>query len=307
MIRAFLRVVEEGSFSATARKVDGSVSSVARLVSGLEQKLGVRLLNRTTRNHGLTEIGRQYYDHMSAVLRDINRANNLVASYRDQIKGEIKVQLRASTSRLIMSELNHFLEHNPQVTVDIKISDTWVDLINEGIDVAVWLGHLQDSSLMARQLSRTRRVLCGTPEYFERHPEPQHPDDLLDHNCITFTGSTHSKDVWRFRKDGEFFNVPVEGNVKANAASVLYDAILGGLGIALIQEWQVSMPIATGHVKVVMKDYDANPPEFDVPLYAVYPHALGLAPKTRAFIDFLVFLFKRFDRAADKIDVPKLS
>lgn len=296
MIRAFLQVVEDGSFSATARKINGSVSSVARLVATLERKLDVRLLNRTTRTQRLTEIGKLYYEQMASVMRDINRVNSFVAAYNEDVRGTLRVNVRTSTSRLILAHLSKFLCRYPEVKVSLTLSDKWVDLIGEGVDVAVWLGPLQDSVFKARRLTRTRRVVCAATAYLDQHPEPRHPDDLRDHNCIAYVETPFSNDVWEFRKDGASFKVPIRGNFQTGTPLALYDAVVSGIGIGVVQEWWVSEALKKGVVRKVMPDFDPNPPDLDLPLYAIYPHGQGLAPKTRAFVDFLVTVFKRFDR-----------
>lgn len=292
LIRAFLSVVEHGSFSAAAREKNMTVSSVARQVSALEEALGVRLVNRTTRHHSLTEAGAMYYEQVRALVRELDSLRHQAASYQESVKGTLRVQLRTSAAmHLILPAVPAFLGQHPGLRLDIHLSDHQVDLVENGFDLAVWLGVLQDSNLIARKLSRSHRIVCGSPRYFEVHGEPQQPKELSKHNCIVYDPDHYGR-TWRFRSGEESIEVPVTGNLQTNNSSALMAAAVGGLGLIVSQEWMVRNAIAQGALRHVLTGYSVRPTDFDAELYAVYPHSSRLSPKTRVFVEFLVGLFK---------------
>jgi DNA-binding transcriptional LysR family regulator len=292
-LRVFALVVEERSFSGAARKSNLSVSSISRLVSALEEELGVRLLNRSTRHLGLTEAGELYHESARKIVHDIDAAKRLVSSYQDKTKGNIRVHARKSAgAQVIAPALKDFLVKYPEVSIDLTLTDERVDLVAEGVDIAVWLGNLEDSSLIARRLSSSRRLVCGSPGYFDERGIPRTPDDLSKHNCILYRANQYTTS-WRFQHGSEVVTVPVRGNLQTASASALLTSALAGLGLVVLQEWMVRSTLAEGKLVSVLTEYDVSPTDFDTALYAVYPHSRGLSPKVRAFIDFLVALFPR--------------
>lgn len=291
-IRTLVQVVEAGSFSAAARHTNVSISAIARQVKALEEDLGVRLLNRTTRHQALTEAGAIYYDRARSILQQVERARRDASSFQKEVKGLLRVTLRVSAgTAVIVPALPRFLERHPELVVNVTLSDERVDLVANGVDVAVWLGHLDDSGVIARRLAQTRRVVCGSPEYFARYGEPRQPADLMSHNCILYT-STHYARFWRFTRDDERSEIPVRGSLESPDAPVLMSCALSGLGLVLVPDWMARRPIAEGRLRAVLGDYIASPNDYDAALYAVYPHSRGLSPKARAFVDFLLELFR---------------
>ncbi len=292
-LRIFVQVVEDGSLSATARRAHTAVSSIARQVKALEDSLGARLLNKTTRRQSLTEAGRVFYERAKIILDEFDRAKRDVSSFQDTVKGVLRVYLRTSAATaVIVPALPKFLEQNPQVTLDVTLGDERIDLIAQGMDVAVFLGHLDDSSMVARRLSPSRRVVCGSPAYFKRHSTPRKPADLSKHNCLIYKADRYSE-LWRFTKGTEKINVPVAGNLHTSSAATLMAAALSGLGVMVVQKWMAAAAIKEGKLAAVLADYEVSPTDYDTALYAVYPHSRGLSPKSRAFVDFLVGLFKK--------------
>jgi DNA-binding transcriptional LysR family regulator len=291
-VRTFLSVVEHGSFSAAARQKNMTVSSIARQVNALEGTLGVRLLNRTTRHQSLTEAGALYYDQVRAVVRELDTIRHQVASYQDSVKGTLRVQLRTSVAtQLILPAVPAFLGQYPGLRLDIHLSDHRADLVENGFDLAVWLGNLQDSNLIARQLSPSCRVVCGSPRYFDVYGEPRHPGELARHNCILYDPDHYGR-IWRFRLGEEAIEVPVAGNLQTSSSAALLTAAVGGLGLIVAQEWMVRTAIAEGALRQILNGYSVRPTDFDAALYVVYPHSSRLSPKTRVFVEFLVGLFK---------------
>ena len=291
-IKTFIDVVECGSFSAAARRKDTTVSSVARQVKALEDELGVRLLNRTTRSNSLTEPGENFYERARAVLTDLRSAKQEASSFQTTVKGLLRICLRVSASRIILPAIPAFLERHPGLVLDVMLSDERLDLVAHKIDVAVWLGHLEDSRIVARRLTPSRRVICASPAYLDKRGIPTTPQEISAHNCIVYQGSIY-QDFWRFTKGEEQIDVTVHGNIRTNASPVLVSAVLSGMGLAVLQEFTVRSALADGTLTRILPDYEVSPTEVDTGVYAVYPNARGMSRKTRVFVDFLVDLFRR--------------
>ena len=199
-IKTFIRVVQAGSFSAAARD-SSSISSVARQVKSLEDSLGMRLLNRTTRSLSLTDAGQHFYSRACELVRDFNSIVSETRSLQDEVRGTLKVTLRVSAgTTIVVPELPAFLKKYPELALDIHLTDERLDLVSNGIDVALWLGDLPDSELVARRLSPSNRIVCATTDYLAHNGIPTTPAELAKHNCLVFAGP-HYKDRWIFFKE----------------------------------------------------------------------------------------------------------
>lgn len=294
-MRIFVQVVEQGSFSAVARQTHSSTSSVARQVKALEDAFGARLLNKTTRQQGLTEAGRTLFERAKLILEELNRTKREVSAFQSAVRGPLRVYLRTSAGEeVIVPALPRFLAQYPEVSVDVVLGDERLDLVANGIDVAVWLGHLEDSTMIARRLSASRRVLCGSPAYFTEHGVPVRPPDLEHHNCLLFRANRY-RNVWHFARGSEHIDVPVSGNLQSSSSSVLLASALHGLGLIVSQAWMVAGDIARNRLQAVLTDYEVSPTDFDASLYVVYPHSRGVPANVRAFVDFLVGLFSSLE------------
>ncbi|MGX9935601.1 LysR family transcriptional regulator [Advenella kashmirensis] len=290
-IRVFARVARAGTFSEAARQLDMSTSSVSRQINALEESLGIRLFKRSTRNLVLTEAGETYLTSIDPALKQLELARRTALSYQRTISGSIRFHARTSAgTEVIVPALSEFFIRYPDIEIDITLTDERVDLLANGIDVAVWLGKLEDSSMVARNLSSSRRVICGSPAYLQRHGIPRKPDDLLQHSCLVYLQHNYLKD-WRFQKDGQSFVIPVTGKLRTPNSVVLMEGAKQGLGLVMLQGWMVRKSVQEGSLQAVMEDYEAYPTEADTALYIVYPHRHGLPLKVRVFIDFLVQLF----------------
>ena len=290
-IRVFARVAKAGTFSEAARQLDMSTSSVSRQINALEESLGIRLFKRSTRNLVLTEAGETYLTSIDPALKQLELARRTALSYQRTISGSIRFHARTSAgTEVIVPALSEFFIRYPDIEIDITLTDERVDLLANGIDVAVWLGKLEDSSMVARNLSSSRRVICGSPAYLQRHGIPRKPDDLLQHSCLVYLQHNYLKD-WRFQKDGQSFVIPVTGKLRTPNSVVLMEGAKQGLGLVMLQGWMVRKSVQEGSLQAVMEDYEAYPTEADTALYIVYPHRHGLPLKVRVFIDFLVQLF----------------
>lgn len=290
-IRTFLEVVDCGSFSAAARRNDMTVSSVARQVKALEDDLGVRLLNRTTRSNSLTDAGSQFYERARDIVSELSAAKSDAASFQTTAKGRLRVALRTSTSRVIVPALPEFLERHPGLHIDMMLTDERIDLVANKIDVAVWLGHLEDSRIVARRLTPSKRVVCASPAYLARFGRPLLPGDVSNHNCVVYKGSIYQH-FWRFTREDEQIDVKVDGNLVTNSSPALVPAALAGIGLIAVQRYSVTSLLKDGSLEQVLSEYEVSPTEIDTAVYAVYPHTLGVSRKTRVFVDFLVDLFR---------------
>lgn len=293
-IRAFLGVVEKGSFSAAARHEGVSVSSIARRVAALEEDLGVRLLNRNTRSLSVTEAGAHFCERTKEAVRELDSAKLEATSFQTSVKGMLKVSMRVSIGAMVLPKIKEFLERHPDVTLDLSLTDERLDLLQNTIDVAVWIGQLNDSDLIARLLSPGRRVVCASPGYLEQHGIPQHPSELQNHVCLPHRAPNYDG-TWRFTKDGERFDFRANGSFQSSSPLALMSTAMAGLGLVVLQYFMVEAELKAGTLVAVLTDYHVSPTEADTAIYAVYPHSRYLSPKARAFIDFLVELFQQVD------------
>ncbi len=283
----FSRVVATGSLSSAARELGLSPAMVSRRLSALEARLGVRLLNRTTRSLRLTDEGANYYDTCSRLLAEIDEAEAAVSVGRMEPRGTLKVALPASFgNRHIAPLVPRFAERYPNVQLALSLSDRTVNIIEEGFDLAVRIAHLEDSSLAARRLAPNRRVVCASPEYLRRNGTPRSPQDLARHNCIT---STDFSMTWDYTDPGgQAGSVRVSGRYACDNWEVLREWALAGLGVALKSTWDVRQHLEEGSLVPLFPGYTFGS---DVAIYAVYPHRRYLPAKTRVFIEFLAESF----------------
>lgn len=289
-IRTFIKVVQSGSFSAAARDVS-SISAISRQIKRLEKALGVRLLNRNTRSLSLTDAGRRFYERVTAIAQDLDKATAEVRSLQEDVRGTLRVALRVTVgTTIVVPALPEFLARHPDLNIDIVLTDERKDLIAENLDVALWLGNIPDADIVARRLTPSQRIVCAAPSYLERHGAPQLPEDLLNHQCVLYDPPSYG-DQWSFTKDGKQTTVNVKGPLRTDNGLVLMSAGINGLGLFVVHEWLVRNLLAEGKVVRVMEDYVVNPRPGDAELYAVYPSSRGLSRTIRVFVDFLTELF----------------
>ena len=290
-MRLFTEVVDGGSFSAAARQLGMAPSSVARGIGALEDELGVRLLNRTTRKLSLTEAGRLYHERSKRILVEVDDAQLSVTQLEAEPRGTLRLSMPVAFGRLhIAPALPEFLASYPAVQIDCSLTDAFVDLVEEGVDLAIRIGDLQDSSLIARRLAANARVICGSPGYFERAGTPRTPQELGGHNCLVYKRQSN-RATWRLRDRERTYEIDVRGSLWANNADALHTAALAGVGLAILPTWMVGADLRRGALQVAFAEYQVSPGALDTSIYAVFPYARHLSPKVRALVDFLV---KRF-------------
>jgi len=291
-LQLFTRTVEAGSFSAAGRELGLVPSSVSRQIGALEDALGARLLHRTTRRLSLTEAGRLYYERAVRILADIEEANLAVTNLESAPRGTLRINAPIAFGTLhVAPAIPEFLARYPGVQVDLTLTDNFVDLVAEGADVAVRVGELTDSSLIARRLAPNRRIICASPAYLERYGRPSRPEDLRRHNCLIYTRSQRNV-VWNLgAPDGRVTEARVSGSYQTNNTQAVHAAVIGGLGLALLSTWLVGRDLQAGKLVGVLTDYLVSPNALDTAIHAVYPHSRHLSPKVRAFVDFMVERF----------------
>ena len=280
----FSRVVTARSMSGAGRELGLSPAVVSKRIRRLEERLGVRLLQRTTRQLALTEAGQGFYERVVAILAAIEDAEAWAAQGSATARGLLKVTAPTSFGRLhIAPHLNRFLDANPGVTVDLTLSDAFADIVGEGFDLAIRIADLTDSSLIARRLAPAHRVLCAAPAYLAREGAPESLADLQRHALLIHNGAE-----WRLEGPGGLETVRVSSRLRTNSSEVVREAVLAGSGIALRSTWDVGPELKSGALVRVLSDYASSR---RVAVHAVYPSRRHLEYKLRAFLDFLQGLY----------------
>ncbi len=282
-MKIFAAVVRNGSFSAAGSELNLTPSAISKKISTLEQRLSTRLLHRTTRRLNLTEAGRVFLERCQAILSDVAEAESMLAEISHQPFGRLRVSGTVGFTRMqVMPLVPAFLEAYPEVQLELSLSDATVDLVEEGIDLAIRLGRLPDSSLVARSLGESKRVICATPQYLAHHGTPKKPQDLAAHNCLTLTAASDHNE-WRFHTRQGIQRIRVSGNFSTSASDALYQALLGGTGIARLSTFMVGPDIQAGRLVPLLEKQNR---EVQL-IHAVYPHRRHLPPKVACFVNFL--------------------
>jgi DNA-binding transcriptional LysR family regulator len=282
-LTAFVRVVDSGGFSAAGRRLNMSTTMVSNHVQALEDRLGARLLHRTTRKVSLTEVGKAYYDRCTQILADLEQADDVAGALQSTPRGTLRVYTATHIIPFIAPVVGEFLASYPEVKVDLTMGEPNVDLIEERFDVAIRLTPPPDSSLIIRSLATWRHVLCCSPGYLETHDRPQQLSDLAQHNCVRHVLYPF-QDGWHFvDRKGAPAMVAVSGNLVTNSGETLRVAALQGVGISLAAGFLVHHDLESGRLIRLLPEY--RPVEMS--LNAVYPHRHHLSAKVRTFIDLL--------------------
>lgn len=280
-----MQVADEGSFSAAARSTRATPSAVSRQISRLEEDLGTRLLQRTTRQQVLTEAGEIYLRHARQIIEDVDEARRAVSQISSAPSGILRVTAEADLAVSLLSPmLPDFLNLYPDLRIQLVTSATLEDLVGRGIDVAIRVGHLEDSSLMARRLSTSRSLVVASPEYLERNGAPVHPDELSKLSCMSFHVGSGQR-TWQFRSPEGTLEVPVSGRIQAGNITFLKEAVKSGLGVAMLPTWVVRSELDSGELVPILPDFPLEPSA--TPISAVYPSGRNLASKVRVFVEYL--------------------
>jgi DNA-binding transcriptional LysR family regulator len=280
----FARVVTARSMSAAGRELKLSPAVISKRIRRLEERLGVRLLQRTTRQLSLTEAGQGFYERVISILSSVEEAEAWMASGAATARGVLRVSDPTSFGRLhIAPHLKTFLDQNPLVTVDLVLSDAFVDIVGESFDLAVRIADLQDSSLVARRLAANHRVLCATPAYVAARGEPRTLDELQQHTLIA-----HNADQWRLDGPRGAATVRISGPLRTNSSEVVRETLLAGLGVALRSTWDVGPELKDGRLVRLLPEFSGGK---RVAIHGVYPSRRHMEQKVRAILDFLAGLY----------------
>ncbi len=296
-IRTFVRAIETGSFTAVAAEQRQSQPTVSRQILALEDHLGVRLMQRTTRALTLTDEGRIYYAHARALLDAAAEAQDAIRPGAE-VRGLLRIAAPVAFARLhLMPRMARFLAAHPDLNTEWLLGDRPVDLVEEGVDLAIRIGRIADQGLIVRRIGQMRRITVARPDYLAAHGRPMHPDDLRTHDCIVYTGLA-TVDDWHFAgPDGAPIVVRVAGRVRVNASEGMLAAVREGLGVAVCPTWLFDGEVERGVVERVLRDFE---PEA-MPIQAVYPSRRLVPPRVRAFVDFLHAEFRTDPRLGDRV------
>ncbi len=288
-MQAFVEVVGAGGFSAAARRMAKSKALISKYVRDLEDELGVRLLNRTTRQLSLTEVGAAYHREATEILQRLEDLADAVRDNHREPRGLLRVSAPRSFGDVILGKaIMEFLVSEPEITIDLRLDDRFVDLVEEGFDVAVRLTDMTDSSLIARRLSSFRVALLASPECIARHGTPAAPGDLVNLPTIV-DSNARNRATWTFVQGNERINVTVKPRVEVNSPQVSLDAAIAGLGFARLPQFTSREAVRQGLLVPVLAEYTNNV----IGMYAVYPHRRHLSGNVRAFVDYLAGWFER--------------
>ena len=278
----FIRVARSGSFTKAAATVGLTASAVSKHVKALEARLGVRLLNRTTRRVALTDGGRAFLERAEAIVGEVAEAESALADLDARPRGVLRVGIPMDFGRLHLAEsIASFMAEHSELRIEIELTDRAVDLLEEGLDVVVRIGTLRDSSLVARRLGPCRRVVCAAPAYLEAHGRPEAPDDLVRHHRIGY--AFEAERSWQFETLQGPLRIDVPIRHRSNNGDVTRTLLLEGLGIALMPTFIVAEELRSGRLESLFADRLEN----TIPIHAVYPHRKHLSAKVRAFVDHL--------------------
>ena len=283
-LQTFVAVVEAGSFTAAAERLDTAKSAVSRRISALEERLGVQLLHRTTRRLNLTDSGRSFYEHSARILADLDEAESALAQEHGELRGKLKIALPLSFGlRHMCKPIAEFNRRHPRVEFDLNFNDRRIDLVEEGIDLALRIGRLRDSSLIAKRLFDVRTVVCGSKQYFAAHGTPRLPEELAEHRCLIY-GNLADPLHWAYTDtSGQKHRVRIKAAMTANSGDFLCAAATHGLGIAMQPTFIAGDAIRRGDLLPVLTDY-----QWPVsPAWAIYPPTRHLSFRVRKFIDYL--------------------
>lgn len=282
-MNVFVRVAKAGSFAGGARELDISRAMATKHIMQLENSLGTRLFNRTTRSLSLTDVGASYLERCQQVLQDVEEMEAAVTHLQTEPRGVLKISAPPVIGAThITRAIAEFLKTYPELTVDLILQSTPSDMIDEGIDIAIYLGNLDDTSMVARKLASSSMVVCGSPDYLARFGIPEKPEDLNGHSCLVNWASA-PRNKWHFKSPSGNSTIAVTGRMQANVADALRVAAIEGMGLVMLASYVVSRDIEKGKLRPVLESYTLPP----LDIHAVYPHRKYLSAKVRRFLEFL--------------------
>jgi DNA-binding transcriptional LysR family regulator len=292
---AFVKIAEVGGFAAAARKLGVSPSTVTMQIQDLEDRLGVRLLNRSTRKVSLTELGKVYYERCMQILADMDEADSAINAMHAKPSGVLHLNVSISIPFFVAPVIAEFTSLYPDVKVNMMMSDRMVDLVEEGIDLAITTLPVPNSNLIIRRVGSVRLVVCGSPDYFARRGVPGNPDDLAKHNCLKYAFSSWGSE-WRFESPDGQCAIHISGNMEANSVNALKQAAVLGQGLILAPDYLVADEVKLGRLISVLTEFYSP----ELAINAVYPHRQHLSTNVRSFLD----LVSKHAHGADQVSAP---
>jgi DNA-binding transcriptional LysR family regulator len=299
-LELFVEIVRAGNLSAAARALNSSPAAMSRGLTALESRLGVRLVTRTPRSFELTEEGQLFYERCTRIVADIADAEAEATSKGATIRGMLRLGAPMEIGRRLVAPLiTEFREKFPDVQVHLVLSDSGLDVIDDGLDVALRNGLPSDSSVIARKVLTAKRITCASPAYFKEHGTPAKPGDLLQHDCIRLVRGRRVMDAWVFQEQGKRFEVVVNGTLTTTSGEVVHDWVRAGKGIALKADWDLQAELREGSIVPCLSDYWCD----EINLFALCANRRHLSPRIRAFLKFIVARLPEAVTATDH--VPK--
>jgi len=283
-LQLFVQIVKAGNLSAAARALNSSPAAMSRGLSALESRLGVRLVTRTSRSFELTEEGQLFYERCAQIVTDVAEAEAEASSKGAAVKGMLRVGAPMELGRRLIAPLiTDFRSEFPDVQVHLMLSDAGLDVIDDGLDVALRVGLPADSSVIAKKVLSAKRIVCASPAYFKKHGTPVKPRDLLEHDCIRLVRGRRMVDTWLFQDQGKRFEVTVNGTLSTTSGEVVHDWVRAGKGIALKAAWDLQPELAAGAIVQCLTEYWCD----EIDLFAICANRQHQSPRIRAFLDFL--------------------
>jgi DNA-binding transcriptional LysR family regulator len=303
-LQLFVEIVKAGNLSAAARALDSSPAAMSRGLSALEARLGVRLVTRTSRTFELTEEGHLFYERCERIVADIAEAEAEASSQGKLVKGRLRIGAPMGIGRrLIASLVAQFVEKYPGIQVQLNLSDSGLDVIGDGLDIALRVGLPTDASVLAKKILSTRRIVCASPSYLKRHGTPRRPEDLRQHNCIRLVRGRQVIDTWPFQENGNRLEVVVTGSLTTTSGEVVHDWVRSGRGIALKAVWDVQPDLETGALIECLEDFWSD----EIDLFAICANRQHLFPRVRIFLDYISSMLPEMVRKECQTCMPESS
>jgi DNA-binding transcriptional LysR family regulator len=297
-LQLFVDIVRAGNLSAAARALNSSPAAMSRGLTALESRLGVRLVTRTSRSFELTEEGQLFYERCARIVADIADAEAEASSKGTTVKGMLRIGAPMELGRRLVAPLiTEFRTKFPNVQVHLVLSDSGLDVIDDGLDVALRVGLPSDSSVIAKKILTAKRITCASPAYFKQHGMPSNPGELLQHDCIRLVRGRRVMDAWVFQEQGKRFEVVVNGTLTTTSGEVVHDWVRAGRGIALKADWDLQPELREGSIVPCLSDYWCD----EIDLFALCANRQHLSPRIRAFLKFIAARLSEAVAATDQI------
>jgi DNA-binding transcriptional LysR family regulator len=280
----FVKIVQAGNLSAAARTLNASPAAMSRTLSALESRLGVRLVTRTSRSFQLTEEGNRFYDRCQRIVEEIAAAEAEASAKMGVVRGTLHVGAPSEIGRRLVAPLiGQFASKFPAIEVRLVLSDAGLDVIDDGLDIALRIGLPNDNSVLAKKILTAKRIVCASPAYFKRHGVPSHPEELKQHNCIRLMRGKRVMDAWVFQEDGRRFEVKVSGTLTTSSGEVVHDWVRAGRGIALKANWDLGPELKEGMIVQCLEQFWADP----IDLFAITANRMYQPHRIRTFLEFI--------------------